>query len=160
MNSQVKEERTRAETLAAQTAALEEEKRKLAKDMSTLREEMDTAVNEKAKAVKSYKKLQSEVEDLHVEISNLQTEVSTHSNRQRAHDKQVGDERTKAAAVQLEVDALQSQLRESSTKQLTLKNELEEAIERAEAAEKARKRVQAELDDVIDVRAWSWAAWR
>eukprot|EP00045_Choanoeca_perplexa_P011728 m.125476 g.125476 ORF g.125476 m.125476 type:complete len:1356 (+) comp15743_c0_seq1:127-4194(+) len=152
LNNQVKEERARAEGLGTQVAALEEEKRKLAKDMSTLREEMDTALNEKAKAVKSHKKLQSEVEDLHVEISNLHTEVSTHSNRQRAHEKQLADERNKVAAVQLEVDALQSQLRESSTKQLTLKNELEEAVDRAETAEKARKRVQAELDDVIDAK--------
>nr|QDH43405.1 myosin heavy chain II [Choanoeca flexa] len=150
LNNQVKEERERAEGLTAQIATLEEEKRKLAKEMSSLREDMDAAVNQKAKAVKSLKKLENEQEDLHAQIVELQTEVSTHSNRQRAHDKQLAGERDKANQLQVEVDSLQSQLRESSTKQLTLKNELEEAVDRAESAEKARKRLQAELDDVME----------
>ncbi|EDQ92819.1 uncharacterized protein MONBRDRAFT_13965 [Monosiga brevicollis MX1] len=149
LEEQLSEARTKSEETQQEMAVITEEKAKLNKEISGLREELDQALNQKARAVKAQKKVESEVEDLHVEIQTLQATISSLNNKQRSHDKFLAEERDKTSVITEERDSLQSQIRELSTKVLTLKNELETVTDRLETAESAKRRLQAEIDDMI-----------
>ncbi|EGD73038.1 myosin [Salpingoeca rosetta] len=135
-----------------QTAAnqeLEEQRKKLNKELNDVRADLDQALAQKSKAQKAHKKLVSELEDATVELDHSRSQIAQLTAHQRSFDKQLNDERGRYEELAKERDALQSQNRELSTKVLTLKNELEEATDRCESTEKAKKRLQDELDDLV-----------
>eukprot|EP00043_Microstomoeca_roanoka_P018161 m.192913 g.192913 ORF g.192913 m.192913 type:complete len:1358 (+) comp16776_c1_seq2:99-4172(+) len=129
---------------------LEEQKKKLNKELNDVRADLDQASAQNSKSLKAQKKLVSELEDATVALDHARSQIAQLTAQQRSFDKQLTDEKSRYEELGKERDALQSHNRELSTKVLTLKNELEEAVDRCEASEKAKKRLQDELDDLVN----------
>lgn len=71
--------------------------------------------------------------------------------KQRTFDKQLAEEETRLQAIEAEKEAAKSSNLELETSLLKLKNDLEELSTKYSAAEKKKKRLQEELDEVMEV---------
>lgn len=150
LDHQLTETKQKLERQIGEFQDLEESKKKLAKDIQTLQEQLDEAAASKAKAEKARAKLQSEVEDLTVNLDRERQLSASFTTKQRGFDKQLQEVRTTVETSTQERDAAQAEVRALQTKVLSLKSEMDNVVERADSAEKAKKRLQAELDEVMD----------
>lgn len=110
MEAQLKEEREAKEAQIVSMAQMDEDQRKLTKEIKGLREDLDIVAKDKAKAMRAKAKVESEVEDMMVQLNSQQTELTAMCNKQRQHEKALAEERARVQTATDEKDALQSQV--------------------------------------------------
>ncbi|OAF70315.1 Myosin heavy chain 11 [Intoshia linei] len=128
---------------------LNEQKRKLGREVELLLQEVKNDKSEIDRLSKSKKKTQSEFDDIVRELDEQRSANIILDKKQRKFDQNLADERLIAEKIVNEKDLIERQCRDSETKCITLQREIDESNEKCNAIERLRMNLQAELDDMI-----------
>jgi chromosome segregation ATPase len=117
----------------------------------SIQEQLDNMAAAKAKVERLRQKAQSELDDVAVQLANEKQSVAALQSKQRGFDKQISELKTQFEAANSELERTQAELRDAQSKILVLKNDLADMEQRAVTAEGAKKRLETELEELIQV---------
>lgn len=152
LTAEIKDWKSKFDGSVAELHASSEQVKKLQKDVLSLQEQLDAASAAKSRAEKARQKVQSELEDANVQLSNERQASASLQSKQKVHDKQVAELRQLQDKSAAELDHSQAELREAQTRILVQRNELADLEQRAQTAEAAKKRLEAELEEMISAQ--------
>lgn len=141
------------ETLLADIVKeLEEQKKKLLKDIEALQRQVQELSQINDRLDKSKKKIQSELEDATIELEAQRQKVLELEKKQKNFDKVLAEEKAISEQHAAERDAAEREAREKETKVLSLTRQLDEAFEKIDDLESKRKALQSELDELANTQ--------
>nr|XP_018907941.1 PREDICTED: myosin heavy chain, non-muscle isoform X2 [Bemisia tabaci] len=150
LSLQVNEAKKRADEEAEQVTQLEEIRKKLLKDIETFQRQIEELQAANDKLDKSKKKIQAELEDSNIDLETQRAKVLELEKKQRNFDKVLAEEKAVSEQFAAERDAAEREAREKETKVLSLTRELDELMEKVEEMERAKRQLQAELDELVN----------
>ncbi|XP_022917251.1 myosin heavy chain, muscle isoform X44 [Onthophagus taurus] len=134
----------------ARAEELEESKRKLQARLAEAEETIET-LNQKVVALeKAKQRLATEVEDLQLEVDRATAIANAAEKKQKAFDKIIGEWKLKVDDLAAELDASQKECRNYSTELFRLKGAYEEGQEQLEAVRRENKNLADEVKDLLD----------
>ncbi|KAK4873785.1 hypothetical protein RN001_013145 [Aquatica leii] len=134
----------------ARSEELEEAKRKLQARLAEAEETIE-ALNQKVVALeKTKQRLATEVEDLQLECDRATAIANAAEKKQKAFDKIIGEWKLKVDDLAAELDASQKECRNYSTELFRLKGAYEEGQEQLEAVRRENKNLADEVKDLLD----------
>ncbi|XP_031624288.1 myosin heavy chain, muscle isoform X20 [Contarinia nasturtii] len=134
----------------ARSEELEEAKRKLQARLAEAEETIES-LNQKCIALeKTKQRLSTEVEDLQLEVDRANAIANAAEKRQKAFDKIIGEWKLKVDDLAAELDASQKECRNYSTELFRLKGAYEEGQEQLEAVRRENKNLADEVKDLLD----------
>ncbi|XP_068914328.1 myosin heavy chain, muscle isoform X44 [Tenebrio molitor] len=134
----------------ARSEELEEAKRKLQARLAEAEETIES-LNQKVVALeKTKQRLTTEVEDLQIEVDRANAIASAAEKKQKAFDKIIGEWKLKVDDLAAELDASQKECRNYSTELFRLKGAYEEGQEQLEAVRRENKNLADEVKDLLD----------
>uniref|UniRef100_A0A8C3PG82 Myosin heavy chain 10 n=1 Tax=Chrysemys picta bellii TaxID=8478 RepID=A0A8C3PG82_CHRPI len=128
---------------------LEENKKKLLKDMEALSQRLEEKAMAYDKLEKTKNRLQQELDDLIVDLDHQRQIVSNLEKKQKKFDQMLAEEKNISARYAEERDRAEAEAREKETKALSLARALEEALEGKEEFERQNKQLRAEMEDLM-----------
>lgn len=131
---------------------LEEQKKKLIKDIEALQRQVQELSQANDRLDKSKKKIQSELEDATIELEAQRQKVLELEKKQKNFDKVLAEEKVISEQHAAERDAAEREAREKETKVLSLTRQLDEAFEKIDDLESKRKALQSELDELANTQ--------
>ncbi|XP_020707718.1 myosin heavy chain, muscle isoform X18 [Athalia rosae] len=134
----------------ARAEELEEAKRKLQARLAEAEETIES-LNQKVIALeKTKQRLTTEVEDLQLEVDRATAIANAAEKKQKAFDKIIGEWKLKVDDLAAELDASQKECRNYSTELFRLKGAYEEGQEQLEAVRRENKNLADEVKDLLD----------
>ncbi|XP_077289717.1 myosin heavy chain isoform X15 [Arctopsyche grandis] len=134
----------------ARSEELEEAKRKLQARLAEAEETIES-LNQKCLALeKTKQRLATEVEDLQLEVDRATAIANAAEKKQKAFDKIIGEWKLKVDDLAAELDASQKECRNYSTELFRLKGAYEEGQEQLEAVRRENKNLADEVKDLLD----------
>ncbi|XP_064213606.1 myosin heavy chain, muscle isoform X8 [Tribolium castaneum] len=134
----------------AKSEELEEAKRKLQARLAEAEETIES-LNQKVVALeKTKQRLATEVEDLQIEVDRANAIANAAEKKQKAFDKIIGEWKLKVDDLAAELDASQKECRNYSTELFRLKGAYEEGQEQLEAVRRENKNLADEVKDLLD----------
>ncbi|CAH1274897.1 unnamed protein product [Diabrotica balteata] len=134
----------------ARSEELEEAKRKLQARLAEAEETIES-LNQKVVALeKTKQRLATEVEDLQLEVDRANAIANAAEKKQKAFDKIIGEWKLKVDDLAAELDASQKECRNYSTELFRLKGAYEEGQEQLEAVRRENKNLADEVKDLLD----------
>nr|XP_026492064.1 myosin heavy chain, muscle isoform X13 [Vanessa tameamea] len=134
----------------ARSEELEEAKRKLQARLAEAEETIES-LNQKVVALeKTKQRLSTEVEDLQLEVDRATAIANAAEKKQKAFDKIIGEWKLKVDDLAAELDASQKECRNYSTELFRLKGAYEEGQEQLEAVRRENKNLADEVKDLLD----------
>ncbi|CAF4907743.1 unnamed protein product [Pieris macdunnoughi] len=134
----------------ARSEELEESKRKLQARLAEAEETIES-LNQKVVALeKTKQRLATEVEDLQLEVDRATAIANAAEKKQKAFDKIIGEWKLKVDDLAAELDASQKECRNYSTELFRLKGAYEEGQEQLEAVRRENKNLADEVKDLLD----------
>ncbi|XP_032591837.1 myosin heavy chain, muscle isoform X5 [Drosophila grimshawi] len=134
----------------ARSEELEEAKRKLQARLAEAEETIES-LNQKCIGLeKTKQRLSTEVEDLQLEVDRANAIASAAEKKQKAFDKIIGEWKLKVDDLAAELDASQKECRNYSTELFRLKGAYEEGQEQLEAVRRENKNLADEVKDLLD----------
>ncbi|GLH07674.1 Myosin heavy chain, muscle [Gryllus bimaculatus] len=134
----------------ARAEELEEAKRKLQARLAEAEETIES-LNQKVVALeKTKQRLSTEVEDLQLEVDRANAIANAAEKKQKAFDKIIGEWKLKVDDLAAELDASQKECRNYSTELFRLKGAYEEGQEQLEAVRRENKNLADEVKDLLD----------
>ncbi|XP_044252375.1 myosin heavy chain, muscle isoform X24 [Tribolium madens] len=134
----------------AKSEELEEAKRKLQARLAEAEETIES-LNQKVVALeKTKQRLSTEVEDLQIEVDRANAIANAAEKKQKAFDKIIGEWKLKVDDLAAELDASQKECRNYSTELFRLKGAYEEGQEQLEAVRRENKNLADEVKDLLD----------
>ncbi|XP_063225507.1 myosin heavy chain, muscle isoform X32 [Bacillus rossius redtenbacheri] len=134
----------------ARAEELEEAKRKLQARLAEAEETIES-LNQKVIALeKTKQRLSTEVEDLQLEVDRATAIANAAEKKQKAFDKIIGEWKLKVDDLAAELDASQKECRNYSTELFRLKGAYEEGQEQLEAVRRENKNLADEVKDLLD----------
>lgn len=134
----------------ARSEELEEAKRKLQARLAEAEETIES-LNQKCIALeKTKQRLSTEVEDLQLEVDRANAIANAAEKRQKAFDKIIAEWKLKVDDLAAELDASQKECRNYSTELFRLKGAYEEGQEQLEAVRRENKNLADEVKDLLD----------
>ncbi|XP_044728587.1 myosin heavy chain, muscle isoform X10 [Chrysoperla carnea] len=134
----------------ARAEELEEAKRKLQARLAEAEETIES-LNQKCLALeKTKQRLATEVEDLSLEVDRATAIANAAEKKQKAFDKIIGEWKLKVDDLAAELDASQKECRNYSTELFRLKGAYEEGQEQLEAVRRENKNLADEVKDLLD----------
>ncbi|XP_034947007.1 myosin heavy chain, muscle isoform X12 [Chelonus insularis] len=134
----------------ARAEELEEAKRKLQSRLAEAEETIES-LNQKVIALeKTKQRLATEVEDLQIEVDRATAIANAAEKKQKAFDKIIGEWKLKVDDLAAELDASQKECRNYSTELFRLKGAYEESQEQLEAVRRENKNLADEVKDLLD----------
>ncbi|XP_063973764.1 myosin heavy chain, muscle isoform X10 [Diachasmimorpha longicaudata] len=134
----------------ARAEELEEAKRKLQARLAEAEETIES-LNQKVIALeKTKQRLATEVEDLQIEVDRATAIANAAEKKQKAFDKIIGEWKLKVDDLAAELDASQKECRNYSTELFRLKGAYEESQEQLEAVRRENKNLADEVKDLLD----------
>ncbi|XP_055917193.1 myosin heavy chain, muscle isoform X5 [Eupeodes corollae] len=134
----------------ARSEELEEAKRKLQARLAEAEETIES-LNQKCVALeKTKQRLSTEVEDLQLEVDRASAIANAAEKKQKAFDKIIGEWKLKVDDLAAELDASQKECRNYSTELFRLKGAYEEGQEQLEAVRRENKNLADEVKDLLD----------
>lgn len=134
----------------ARSEELEEAKRKLQARLAEAEETIES-LNQKCVALeKTKQRLSTEVEDLQLEVDRANAIANAAEKKQKAFDKIIGEWKLKVDDLAAELDASQKECRNYSTELFRLKGAYEEGQEQLEAVRRENKNLADEVKDLLD----------
>ncbi|XP_031353329.1 myosin heavy chain, muscle isoform X34 [Photinus pyralis] len=134
----------------ARSEELEEAKRKLQARLAEAEETIE-ALNQKVVALeKTKQRLATEVEDLQLECDRATAIANAAEKKQKAFDKIIGEWKLKVDDLAAELDASQKECRNYSTELFRLKGAYEEGQEQLEGVRRENKNLADEVKDLLD----------
>lgn len=134
----------------ARSEELEEAKRKLQARLAEAEETIES-LNQKCVALeKTKQRLATEVEDLQLEVDRATAIANAAEKKQKAFDKIIGEWKLKVDDLAAELDASQKECRNYSTELFRLKGAYEEGQEQLEAVRRENKNLADEVKDLLD----------
>ncbi|KAJ8923287.1 hypothetical protein NQ315_001844 [Exocentrus adspersus] len=134
----------------ARSEELEEAKRKLQARLAEAEETIES-LNQKVVALeKTRQRLATEVEDLQLEVDRANAIANAAEKKQKAFDKIIGEWKLKVDDLAAELDASQKECRNYSTELFRLKGAYEEGQEQLEAVRRENKNLADEVKDLLD----------
>ncbi|XP_046426982.1 myosin heavy chain, muscle isoform X7 [Neodiprion fabricii] len=134
----------------ARAEELEEAKRKLQARLAEAEETIES-LNQKVIALeKTKQRLATEVEDLQLEVDRATAIANAAEKKQKAFDKIIGEWKLKVDDLAAELDASQKECRNYSTELFRLKGAYEEGQEQLEAVRRENKNLADEVKDLLD----------
>uniref|UniRef100_A0A8B9T4S4 Myosin heavy chain 10 n=1 Tax=Anas platyrhynchos TaxID=8839 RepID=A0A8B9T4S4_ANAPL len=130
-------------------AGLEENKKKLLKDMESLSQRLEEKAMAYDKLEKTKNRLQQELDDLMVDLDHQRQIVSNLEKKQKKFDQMLAEEKNISARYAEERDRAEAEAREKETKALSLARALEEALEAKEEFERQNKQLRADMEDLM-----------
>uniref|UniRef100_A0A8C3PV16 Myosin heavy chain 10 n=1 Tax=Chrysolophus pictus TaxID=9089 RepID=A0A8C3PV16_CHRPC len=128
---------------------LEENKKKLLKDMESLSQRLEEKAMAYDKLEKTKNRLQQELDDLMVDLDHQRQIVSNLEKKQKKFDQMLAEEKNISARYAEERDRAEAEAREKETKALSLARALEEALEAKEEFERQNKQLRADMEDLM-----------
>ncbi|XP_050457081.1 myosin heavy chain, muscle isoform X18 [Cataglyphis hispanica] len=134
----------------ARAEELEEAKRKLQARLAEAEETIES-LNQKVIALeKTKQRLATEVEDLQIEVDRATAIANAAEKKQKAFDKIIGEWKLKVDDLAAELDASQKECRNYSTELFRLRGAYEEGQEQLEAVRRENKNLADEVKDLLD----------
>lgn len=134
----------------ARAEELEEAKRKLQARLAEAEETIES-LNQKCIGLeKTKQRLSTEVEDLQLEVDRANAIANAAEKKQKAFDKIIGEWKLKVDDLAAELDASQKECRNYSTELFRLKGAYEEGQEQLEAVRRENKNLADEVKDLLD----------
>ncbi|XP_039950845.1 myosin heavy chain, muscle isoform X26 [Bactrocera tryoni] len=134
----------------ARSEELEEAKRKLQARLAEAEETIES-LNQKCIGLeKTKQRLATEVEDLQLEVDRANAIANAAEKKQKAFDKIIGEWKLKVDDLAAELDASQKECRNYSTELFRLKGAYEEGQEQLEAVRRENKNLADEVKDLLD----------
>ncbi|XP_006569863.1 myosin heavy chain, muscle isoform X7 [Apis mellifera] len=134
----------------ARAEELEEAKRKLQARLAEAEETIES-LNQKVLALeKTKQRLSTEVEDLQIEVDRATAIANAAEKKQKAFDKIIGEWKLKVDDLAAELDASQKECRNYSTELFRLRGAYEEGQEQLEAVRRENKNLADEVKDLLD----------
>ncbi|XP_017790987.1 PREDICTED: myosin heavy chain, muscle isoform X13 [Habropoda laboriosa] len=134
----------------ARAEELEEAKRKLQARLAEAEETIES-LNQKVIALeKTKQRLSTEVEDLQIEVDRATAVANAAEKKQKAFDKIIGEWKLKVDDLAAELDASQKECRNYSTELFRLRGAYEEGQEQLEAVRRENKNLADEVKDLLD----------
>uniref|UniRef100_P05661-15 Isoform 18 of Myosin heavy chain, muscle n=1 Tax=Drosophila melanogaster TaxID=7227 RepID=P05661-15 len=134
----------------ARSEELEEAKRKLQARLAEAEETIES-LNQKCIGLeKTKQRLSTEVEDLQLEVDRANAIANAAEKKQKAFDKIIGEWKLKVDDLAAELDASQKECRNYSTELFRLKGAYEEGQEQLEAVRRENKNLADEVKDLLD----------
>ncbi|EFN88457.1 Myosin heavy chain, muscle [Harpegnathos saltator] len=134
----------------ARAEELEEAKRKLQARLAEAEETIES-LNQKVIALeKTKQRLSSEVEDLQIEVDRATAIANAAEKKQKAFDKIISEWKLKVDDLAAELDASQKECRNYSTELFRLRGAYEEGQEQLEAVRRENKNLADEVKDLLD----------
>ncbi|XP_026327815.1 myosin heavy chain, muscle isoform X45 [Hyposmocoma kahamanoa] len=134
----------------ARSEELEEAKRKLQARLAEAEETIES-LNQKVVALeKTKQRLATEVEDLQLEVDRATAIANAAEKKQKAFDKIISEWKLKVDDLAAELDASQKECRNYSTELFRLKGAYEEGQEQLEAVRRENKNLADEVKDLLD----------
>ncbi|XP_031843700.1 myosin heavy chain isoform X12 [Nomia melanderi] len=134
----------------ARAEELEEAKRKLQARLAEAEETIES-LNQKVIALeKTKQRLSTEVEDLQIEVDRATAIANAAEKKQKAFDKIIGEWKLKVDDLAAELDASQKECRNYSTELFRLRGAYEEGQEQLEAVRRENKNLADEVKDLLD----------
>ncbi|KAK3797476.1 hypothetical protein RRG08_049307 [Elysia crispata] len=149
INQKMIEIKKKAEEDMANNEALEEYKKKAARDAESLMQQIEEARVAADRAEKSRRKLQAEVDDMTVELESQRSSVINAEKKQRKFDQMLAEEKAVSERLAVERDQAETESREKETKILNLQRLLDELQERTESLDRQRQQLARELEDLV-----------
>uniref|UniRef100_A0A8V5HGZ5 Uncharacterized protein n=1 Tax=Melopsittacus undulatus TaxID=13146 RepID=A0A8V5HGZ5_MELUD len=128
---------------------LEENKKKLLKDMESLSQRLEEKAMAYDKLEKTKNRLQQELDDLMVDLDHQRQIVSNLEKKQKKFDQMLAEEKNISARYAEERDRAEAEAREKETKALSLARALEEALEAKEEFERQNKQLRTDMEDLM-----------
>ncbi|XP_019882396.1 myosin heavy chain, muscle isoform X11 [Camponotus floridanus] len=134
----------------ARAEELEEAKRKLQARLAEAEETIES-LNQKVIALeKTKQRLSTEVEDLQIEVDRATAIANAAEKKQKAFDKIISEWKLKVDDLAAELDASQKECRNYSTELFRLRGAYEEGQEQLEAVRRENKNLADEVKDLLD----------
>ncbi|XP_012534065.1 myosin heavy chain, muscle isoform X26 [Monomorium pharaonis] len=134
----------------ARAEELEEAKRKLQARLAEAEETIES-LNQKVIALeKTKQRLSTELEDLQIEVDRATAIANAAEKKQKAFDKIIGEWKLKVDDLAAELDASQKECRNYSTELFRLRGAYEEGQEQLEAVRRENKNLADEVKDLLD----------
>eukprot|EP00054_Salpingoeca_dolichothecata_P009437 m.53218 g.53218 ORF g.53218 m.53218 type:complete len:1350 (-) comp18370_c0_seq1:118-4167(-) len=153
LESQVADYKGKFEQQMTVTQDMEEEKKKLKKQIETLTTDRDELAERKAKSEKAKSKFQHELEDLKVVFEREKEAASTYQKQAKKHDSALAAEKTKLEEANRQLDNSQREVRELTTKVLNLRKDLDEIEEKSTSLERENRQLKSELNQIIESKS-------
>lgn len=153
LSTEVRDWKVKFENTVSELHVSTEQTKKLQRDLQAQQEQLDTATTARARFEREKKKAVTELEDLTVLLANEKQTNSSLQSKQKVHDKQTAELRSQQEQMTSELERTQAELRDSQSKVLVLKNDLADMEQRATGAEGAKKKLEKELEELIQVRS-------
>lgn len=134
----------------ARSEELEEAKRKLQARLAEAEETIESLNQKNIALEKTKQRLSTEVEDLQLEVDRANAIASAAEKKQKAFDKIIGEWKLKVDDLAAELDASQKECRNYSTELFRLKGAYEEGQEQLEAVRRENKNLADEVKDLLD----------
>uniref|UniRef100_A0A5F8HBC8 Myosin heavy chain 10 n=1 Tax=Monodelphis domestica TaxID=13616 RepID=A0A5F8HBC8_MONDO len=129
--------------------SLEENKKKLLKDIEALSQRLEEKALAYDKLEKTKTRLQQELDDLMVDLDHQRQIVSNLEKKQKKFDQLLAEEKNVSARYAEERDRAEAEAREKETKALSLARALEEALEAKEEFERQNKQLRTDMEDLM-----------
>ncbi|XP_026481136.1 myosin heavy chain, muscle-like isoform X11 [Ctenocephalides felis] len=134
----------------ARSEELEEAKRKLQARLAEAEETIESLNQKCISLEKTKQRLATEVEDLQIEVDRANAIANAAEKKQKAFDKIIGEWKLKVDDLAAELDASQKECRNYSTELFRLKGAYEEGQEQLEAVRRENKNLADEVKDLLD----------
>ncbi|XP_037042171.1 myosin heavy chain, muscle isoform X14 [Bradysia coprophila] len=134
----------------ARSEELEEAKRKLQARLAEAEETIESLGQKVVALEKTKQRLSTEVEDLQLEVDRAHAIANAAEKKQKAFDKIIGEWKLKVDDLAAELDASQKECRNYSTELFRLKGAYEEGQEQLEAVRRENKNLADEVKDLLD----------
>nr|CAD7453412.1 unnamed protein product [Timema tahoe] len=134
----------------ARAEELEEAKRKLQARLAEAEETIESLNQKVISLEKTKQRLATEVEDLQLEVDRATAIANAAEKKQKAFDKIIGEWKLKVDDLAAELDASQKECRNYSTELFRLKGAYEEGQEQLEAVRRENKNLADEVKDLLD----------
>uniref|UniRef100_A0A8B9T3Z2 Myosin heavy chain 10 n=1 Tax=Anas platyrhynchos TaxID=8839 RepID=A0A8B9T3Z2_ANAPL len=149
LQSQVTDAKKKVDDDLGTIEGLEENKKKLLKDMESLSQRLEEKAMAYDKLEKTKNRLQQELDDLMVDLDHQRQIVSNLEKKQKKFDQMLAEEKNISARYAEERDRAEAEAREKETKALSLARALEEALEAKEEFERQNKQLRADMEDLM-----------
>merc|ERR1719208_143408 len=151
-SSQLQDARKKAEEESENVARLEENRKKMLKDLEELQHRNDELQMTNEKLEKSKKKVSAELDDANIELDTHRSKVMELEKKQRNFDKILAEEKLNSERISTERDNAERDAREKETKLLNLNRAIEDIQSSLDESERSKRQLQVELDDLIDTQ--------
>lgn len=146
---QLSDHKKRLDEATGSVELLEEQKKRLQRDLEAAHGEFEEKASAFDKLEKSRVRLQQELDDVLMELDAQRQLVANLDKKQRKFDQMLSEERAVSCKFAEERDRAEAEVREKETRVLALSRALEENQDALEEAEKTLKALRAEMDDLV-----------